>query len=514
MTKNLTPEEEQDRKVRLVKDLRYYAANCLVIKNKVTQRLEKFQFNQAQAYLHSVVERQLAERGYVRIIICKGRQQGVSSYIEARAFHKTTTHKGHDTFILTHHSDSTRTLFEMSTRFYRNLPKHVKPSADKDSQNQLHFDRLDSGFKVGTAGAEEVGRGMNTQFLHGSEVAFWPNSEKIAKGLMETVLEGTGEIFLESTSDGPGNYFHKQVESALTGETDFEVVFLPWVWQSEYRMPVPDGFVRTDDEHDYAELIRESWGIEMDDEQLMFRRNKIAKLDSEAHFVLEYPATLEQAFEASGVDNYFDGAKVRKAMARDDIQPMGPAVLGVDCARFGNDETVIYARQGRVARLLFKGKGLDQVDIAGRVATILRSHTFAACFIDVGHGIGVIDILRNEGFDEVVEVDFGSKALDQDRFKNKRNEIYGELKDWLDGHVHIQNDKVTYMDLMRIVYTFDPRGRKVLLPKDKIKDKLGKSPDRADALALTFGGPVHVENEEDYFDTGQHHRGRDEATGY
>ena len=92
----------------------------------------------------------------MRAIILKGRQQGVSTYVEGRFYWQTTHRKGVRAFILTHEADSTSALFEMVERYHESAPRFVKPSTGASNQKELSFDELDSGYKVGTAGNKSV----------------------------------------------------------------------------------------------------------------------------------------------------------------------------------------------------------------------------------------------------------------------------------------------------------------------------------------------------------------------
>jgi hypothetical protein len=98
------------------------------------------------------------------------------------------------------------------------------------------------------------------------------------------------------------------------------------------------------------------------------------------------------------------------------------------------------------------------------------------------------------GYDEVQGVDFGSKSLDPDKYTNRRNQMYGELLEWLkDYPCRIDDDEdETLVDLCAVHYKFDSKNRKILEQKADTKKRLGHSPDSADALALTFAEPVAV----------------------
>jgi len=112
-----------------------------------------------------------------------------------------------------------------------------------------------------------------------------------------------------------------------------------------------------------------------------------------------------------------------------------------------------------------------------------------ATFIDAGQGGGVIDRLRQLGYD-VIEVHFGGRASDA-RYLNKRAEMWFEMREWIRLGGCIPNNVDLKQDLAAPIYWYDSAGRLQLEPKDDIKKRGLPSPDLGDALALTFAHPVH-----------------------
>ena len=136
------------------------------------------------------------------------------------------------------------------------------------------------------------------------------------------------------------------------------------------------------------------------------------------------------------------------------------------------------------------------MEVAGMVARIIVKEEPARVFVDVGGlGAGVVDRLRELGYGNRVEaVNFGSKALDPDKYKNKRAECWSLMNDWLrELPVSIPDDDSLHADLMAPGYKYDSNSRLQLEDKDDIKRRGLASPDEADALALTFASPVSSE---------------------
>jgi hypothetical protein len=294
--KEMDPRERAIRK-RLKEDFAHYASRCLRIRPKeiVQGELPKFQLNEAQLYLHQKLEEQLRRTGRIRALVLKGRQMGCSTYTEGRFYWRVSHQRGALAYILTHEDPATRNLFKMAKTYHENCPALVRPSTGASNANELLFDVLESGYKVGTAGSKGTGRSSTLQFFHGSEVAYWPNAATHMAGVLQAVpdLPGT-EVILESTSNGPEGLFYEMCMAAQRGEGDYILVFIPWFWMKEYTKPVPEeGFTPTSEETKY----QAAHGLT--DGQMLWRRSKIVELGGLDSFRREYPATAEEAFKAS-----------------------------------------------------------------------------------------------------------------------------------------------------------------------------------------------------------------------
>lgn len=486
--------EEYEKKIRLrlKNEFDHYALKCLKIRMKSGEILP-FKLNRAQQHVHHLVEQQKLLTGKVRVLVLKGRQQGISTYIEGRIYWLVTHRNGVRAFILTHDSEATNNLFEMSQRYHQYCPVIVQPETSASSAKELFFGDLDSGYKVGTAGNKAVGRSSTIQYLHGSEVAFWPNAAEHSKGVMQAVPNDPGtEIFLESTANGIGNYFHEQWQLAERGESDFIAIFVPWYWQYEYMRELGDGFTPREDEIELIKLYNLNAG------QLMWRRYKIQELsasgaDGQKAFNQEYPNNPIEAFQITGDDTLISPAVVMRAR-KAKCEAVGPLLVGVDPARFGDDRTSIIYRRGRVAYNLKSYKKKDTMEVVGIVHKLIKTDNPARVFVDVGGlGAGVVDRLHELGFKDVVHpINAGSSPLDADLYVNKRAEMWGECKKWLaDAPVQIPDEDSLHADLCGTRYKFDSLTRLVIEPKEQMKKRGLQSPDESDALCLTFALPFN-----------------------
>ena len=171
-----------------------------------------------------------------------------------------------------------------------------------------------------------------------------------------------------------------------------------------------------------------------------------------------------------------------------DYQSM-PLVLGVDVARFGDDRTVVFPRRGLVAQQPTIIAKLDNVEVAERIISIYHQAKPHSIFVDAGQGQGVIDILRR-ALPCVYEIPFGGSALDAAKFYNRRSEMWFLLREWIRAGGAIPNESGLVGEISSPMYGFDAKGRITLEKKEEIKARLGRSPDLADSLALTFALPV------------------------
>lgn len=208
----------------------------------------------------------------------------------------------------------------------------------------------------------------------------------------------------------------------------------------------------------------------------------------------EFPRTGSMQFIPSDT---VDAARKREPEAK----LYDPVVMGVDVARFGDDQTVICLRRGRDAKSIpwHVLRGADTMTVAARVMELAGIHRPDAIFIDGGGvGGGVIDRLRMLKL-PVIEVQFGASA-DRSQmtesgpftYANKRAEIWGYMRDWLKGAM-IPDDSDLADQLTGVQYGYATRNGldAILLEKKSDMKKRGlSSPDKADALALTFSYPV------------------------
>lgn len=190
-----------------------------------------------------------------------------------------------------------------------------------------------------------------------------------------------------------------------------------------------------------------------------------------------------------------------------------PVILGVDVARYGDDESVIHVRRGRDARSVgpFHFRGLDTNQLAMEVRKLAMEYLPDAINVDAGGiGVGVIDALNGWGVPNVNEINFGGTSPEAE-YADMATYMLGEARSWLKqvGVCLPTKDPILKRQLTARQYWM-VQGKKGTAVKVESKEELKKravkaagtdggdgSPDRADAFALTFAVPVAMRTVED-----------------
>lgn len=480
--------QDREQALRLVRDkLELHAAHCAKIKDK-NGKIVPFLWNRAQRYVHERLEQQKRETGKVRALILKGRQQGISTYVGERYYHQVTTH-AKSAFIVAHEDKATSNLFEMVKRYQQHNP--LAPSTRASNAKELIFGAIDAGYKLATAGTDDVGRSNTAQLIHGSEFAFWRNPQMHLAGLGNTVADLPGtEIILESTGNGVGNAFHLMWQEAEAGRGEYIAIFVPWFWQDEYRTEVkPDLELSAEDV-----AYQRAYGLDM--EQMQWRANKIATYGAgfEWLFDQEYPATPAVAFRSATGNPLINPTAVMAAVNSGYRERIGPLIIGCDPAGDGANEpdrTAIAFRQGRVCFRMEYHEGLNTMQIAGLLAGYWREMGPDAIVVDKnGLGAGVYDRLLEQNI-PVIGINNAQADTDREVFENIRAGMWWRMKEWFeDAPVRIPNNPALIADVTAPQPKVSSNGRKLLEKKEDMAKRGVRSPDGGDALALTYAVPI------------------------
>lgn len=505
----MNPEEQRKwdliQRMRADDDLRLFGPDCLKIRTK-SGSIDPLNINKVQRICHAKLEKQREEKGWVRALILKGRQPGISTYVGARYYRKASLWRGVNVYILSHEQTASDKLFDMVDRFQRNNP--LAPHVGASNAKALVFDKLESSYSVATAGSKAGGRGGTTSLFHGSEVAYWANAPDHFSASVQSIplLPGT-EIILESTSNGAGGEFYERCLDAEAGRGDYQLIFLPWFLSDgvEYQRTPEAGFAlspESDDgqmsEQEYADTYKISLP------QMCWRRSKILELRSPTTFQREYPAAAAEAWTAPpGMEPFIAPLHVVRARHRTGIEPAGPLILGVDPASNGGDRFSVAARRGNVVQWVRCRNKIDSLEGTAWIRALIDELNPARVNIDAGNiGAAIITNLKATGprYQDVVRgVNFGATSEAKNARpkvpgpKNRRAEMWQRMEEWLrnSGEPAKLPSQPEMGDPLQTDLTsprIEPQLNNdfLLESKKKMKDRGVRSPDMADAVALTF----------------------------
>lgn len=316
----------QLEKIKLIKqDFYKFAKMNLYIKDKFAN-IVPFVPNEPQRALIDYVLLCIKEKRPVKVIILKARQMGFSTAVEALCYWWTSTNFNINSVIIGNDEKSSLNLYRMFRRYFDNTNILFKPSVRYNTKSDLTFEKFDesgkqiglgSAIKIETAKNKSAGRSDTINFLHGSEVATWESGEDLVASLMQTVpdaevMDKPSMVFLESTAEGRGNYFHKEYVAAAEGKNNYQPAFAPWWILDTYERDAT--FDELGKLNDYelflVDLMRQGHDTlghhfpvseKAIPRKLAFYRRKAKDFAATPERLpQEYPSTWQEAFIASG----------------------------------------------------------------------------------------------------------------------------------------------------------------------------------------------------------------------
>lgn len=164
-------------------------------------------------------------------------------------------------------------------------------------------------------------------------------------------------------------------------------------------------------------------------------------------------------------------------------------IVGVDIARSGGDLTVIWVRKGKKTISYNEYSDMEISRLTAELTGVIHRYKPIRINIDsTGTGQWVGDALKSTGI-TVCPVNFSEKAKKEERYSNRRTELYGLAQDYFEGGGTVPNDIKLIEELNATWYHLDTKNRMALNSKDDIKKAIGRSPDRADAFVLSLWNP-------------------------
>lgn len=193
-------------------------------------------------------------------------------------------------------------------------------------------------------------------------------------------------------------------------------------------------------------------------------------------------------FEASSDDVLFKIKALTEAAQRQmrisDIQGAAK-VIGLDVAGAakGSDRTILTKKQGLMVWPQQRFKGLDTPAICDMLASQMIEWRADAAIVDNGYGFAVVEQMHRRGFYNVYGVDFGGKP-GAPQYADKKCEMFYRTKKAIDDGLKIPNDPELFAELSAHTVRMNEKGKLKILEKDKVKEKIRRSPDKCDSLIL------------------------------
>lgn len=312
-------EEAEPKQIETPPEVKIVTFDDLMVRT-IDRRIVQFRPNAVQRKYLSLIAPNWESYDYrmvgIRDFILKARREGITTLIAALYFIDTINNANTTSVEIAHDADTSIRVFGMIKRFYDYLPPEKKRPLKYSNRKELVFDDIDSSFFVGTAGNVHFGRSDTINNAHGTEVAFWPDAGELLTGLEETVPPD-GNMVLESTANGLGNYYHEEWVSAENQGSQYRPVFFAWFDFPDYATEPPDDWIPTEEESNLQQTHK------LTDSQVYWW--KLKKKNKKKKMAQEYPSTPEEAFIASG-NPYFDRDRLQvilKSLIKDpEFQPI------------------------------------------------------------------------------------------------------------------------------------------------------------------------------------------------
>lgn len=172
-----------------------------------------------------------------------------------------------------------------------------------------------------------------------------------------------------------------------------------------------------------------------------------------------------------------------------------PKIMGIDIGSYGGAQSIVIMRHGQhMIEKIFKLKDANHNVIAGYLGKAINEWEPDIVFIDAtGYGHGVWLLLQQNGYDDVIPIYWGDRSMVMEplTYYNPRVEIWHRMAKWLETG-SIPDDGELFEDLIGPELHFDVGLRMRLESKQDMTKRGLPSPDKGDALALTFAHPVPV----------------------
>jgi hypothetical protein len=307
-----------------IAEFRLFARKHLKIKDK-DGNIVPFVLNRAQEIVLSAIEEMITAGLPVRMIILKARQKGISTLIEAYIFWRTTYQANRKSAVIGHVRDATDNLWDMTNRYYDNLPQYFQPEKKYHNSKELTYSKTKSEMIFWTAETGDVGSSHTVQDLHITELSKWRDPKTTLTSLLQTVPDKSNTmIIMESTANGFGGEFYNRCKAAMAGKSKYKFIFLSWLIDDEYTLQFADQKELDAFKSNLDETEQDLLNKGATYEHLKWRR-EIGLPDKCGHdvdkFKQEYPSDPIEAFVTSGRPVFDAKICQRKYIELEDKKP-------------------------------------------------------------------------------------------------------------------------------------------------------------------------------------------------
>jgi hypothetical protein len=192
--------------------------------------------------LHLVNRFKQSATSAVKILDLKGRQMGASTFWEGYLHAHVSQRKGVQACIIADDVPGSSYILNMSKRYQRELEKnypHIATPIRQTNEKKVVFADTESFIMVDTSNNIDAGQKYTYHLVHCSEIAKFDHPDELMGGFLQSVPKNPSSLIAcESTANGIGNWFHREVMKAYSHETDWHLIFTPWFEHAEYQLPV------------------------------------------------------------------------------------------------------------------------------------------------------------------------------------------------------------------------------------------------------------------------------------
>lgn len=343
-----------------------------------------------------------------------------------------------------------KALFWKVRQFINMLPKELRPVGYDDRKHAPHMRILnpENGSSIIGEAGDNIGRGNRTSIYFKDESAFYEHPDAI-----DAALSQTSNCKIDvSTPNGNGNAFYRKRHSGKIPVFSFH-------WKDDPRKD--DAWYKRQCETLDPVIVAQEIDID---------------------------------YNASTSDAWIDGESIAAAqrLGAADIEVFGGWIVGIDAAHFGDDESIIHMRRGRLNLPQIVKRGIDGIQLAGCVEEecdklVAARGEIERIVIELdGPGVSCFDQLKRGRYGNKVQgVHTGTKMSDGKNY-NLKAKLWRKAKDYLaDVPVVLPRCAELKSQLASVRYLYKD-GLLLMQAKKDYKKIFGKSSDRADGFVLTF----------------------------